>query len=117
MEPPRVASHPYQAVAAAYIRKIKSGELSPGDKLPSVRQVAKDHDVSPMTAQKALSQLADDGYAQVVAGLGYFVVDPAESPSDQTATLQSVIQQLDGLQAVVEDLAQRLQRLEDADRQ
>jgi GntR family transcriptional regulator len=113
MNQPQLAGHPYQAVAASIAAKIDSGELRPGEKLPSVRALAKDRGVSPMTAQKALTQLAEDGYAEVVAGLGYFVRQPQDSNDPPSDPLEAIHRQLDALNLTVADLADRLERLED----
>lgn len=114
MKPQRVAAHPYQELAYSIMEQIERGDLPPGTKLPSVRTLAKDHDVSSMTAQKALSQLAQDGYAESVAGLGYFAKEPPNSPaaSNVGESLAEVAQQLHQLQNEVGTLAARLERLE-----
>ncbi|WP_433871882.1 GntR family transcriptional regulator [Saccharopolyspora sp. CA-218241] len=107
----RVAAHPYQEMAAEIAGQIDSGELAPGTRLPSVRALAKQHEVSAMTAQKALNQLAQDGYAEAVSGLGYYVTErPAEgeAPADP-ATLG---RQLAELQSTVAELRARVEALE-----
>lgn len=50
--------------------KIISGEFSPGDKLPSVRELAAQAAVNPNTMQKALAELEKSGlvYSQRTAG-------------------------------------------------
>lgn len=110
MTSPHVAGHPYQVVAADIVRQIKAGTLKPGEKLPSVRALAKEADVSAMTAQKALNHLAEQGHAEVTAGLGYFVTEQVVS---DPVSFESVTQQLDHLQKTVTDLSTRLERLED----
>jgi DNA-binding transcriptional regulator YhcF (GntR family) len=109
-----MAAHPYQELAYSIMETIERGELPPGTKLPSVRALARDHDVSAMTAQKALSQLAHDGYAESVAGLGYFAKKPPENlaADDAGESLADVAQQLRQLQAEVRALADRLEDLE-----
>lgn len=48
-----------------HIRKeIASGNLFPGQKLPSVRELALEAGVNPNTMQKALSELERDGFLQ-----------------------------------------------------
>ena len=42
-------------------RRIVSGELLPGQRLPSVRDLAQTYAVNPNTAQRALSELERDG--------------------------------------------------------
>lgn len=115
MESAPVASHPYQAVAARIIAKIKTGDLRLNDKLPSVRQLAKDEDVSPMTAQKALTHLAESGYAKAVSGLGYFVTDPPEG-EPQAVTITDVVRQVEELRAEVKTLRSRVDELEETGR-
>jgi DNA-binding transcriptional regulator YhcF (GntR family) len=109
-----MAAHPYQELAYSIMETIERGELPPGTKLPSVRALARDHDVSAMTAQKALSQLAHDGYAESVAGLWYFAKKPPENSvaDDAGESLAEVAQQLRQLQAEVRALAERLEDLE-----
>lgn len=41
--------------------QIIAGELKPGDRIPSVRELAMVHKVNPNTMQKALSELEDAG--------------------------------------------------------
>lgn len=50
--------------------KIMSGEFLPGDKLPSVRELAAEAAVNPNTMQKALSELERNGlvYSQRTSG-------------------------------------------------
>jgi len=50
--------------------EIFSGRLAPGAMLPSVRQVAQDLEINPMTVSKAYSQLQEEGVLERVPGLG-----------------------------------------------
>lgn len=50
--------------------EIFSGRLAPGAMLPSVRQVAQDLEINPMTVSKAYSKLQEEGVLQRVPGLG-----------------------------------------------
>lgn len=52
----------YTGIAARYRLKIETGELAPGDRLPTAAQMAEDESVSRMTAHKAVVKLQDDGY-------------------------------------------------------
>jgi GntR family transcriptional regulator len=54
-------------------RKIASGELAVGDKLPSVRGLAQQLAINPNTVSKAYSELAAGGWLQPRAGLGLYV--------------------------------------------
>lgn len=100
-------------MAAGIATQIDSGDLAPGTRLPSVRALAKQHEVSAMTAQKALNQLVQDGYAEAVSGLGYFVKEPLageEAPADTTTA--AVTRQLAELQDTVAELQARVEALE-----
>ena len=55
--------------------QIVSGRLKPGDKLPSVRDLAMEYGVNPNTMQKALSELERDGYLESRRTSGRFVAD------------------------------------------
>jgi DNA-binding GntR family transcriptional regulator len=53
--------------------QMASGELRPGDKLPSESQLCKFHDVSPMTVRRAINILVDQGAVSAEQGRGTFV--------------------------------------------
>lgn len=56
-------------------RKILSKELLPGDKLPSIRDLAKEANVNPNTMQKALQELELLGLIQTERTSGKFVTE------------------------------------------
>lgn len=51
----------YQAIAEALRRRIASGELKPGEKLPPVREMAGQWECTPGTVSRAYAQLAREG--------------------------------------------------------
>jgi GntR family transcriptional regulator len=53
--------------------RILSGELAPGDRVPSERQLSEEHGASRMTIRQALRMLADRGLVETRNGLGTFV--------------------------------------------
>lgn len=59
---------PYLQVVAALRAKIVSGELSHGDTLPSVRELAAEYDISTATAQKVHRTLKAEGLAEARQG-------------------------------------------------
>lgn len=71
--PPRSKLPPYQAIAAELRAKIESGELSPGDQVPSVTQLTEQYKVTKGTALRALGVLRDEGLTEVSPGWGTFV--------------------------------------------
>ena len=55
---------------------IAGGHLQPGDRLPSVRQVARLTAVNPMTVSKAYARLEADGAVRRVRGQAMRVLEP-----------------------------------------
>jgi GntR family transcriptional regulator len=51
----------YRQLTDQVRRLVASGRLSPGDALPSVRDLAREHTVNPMTISKAYSLLESEG--------------------------------------------------------
>ncbi|TWJ28212.1 GntR family transcriptional regulator [Micromonospora sagamiensis] len=61
---------------ADHIRgRIESGELAPGDKLPSTAQLKEQHGVSATVVRQAILVLQTQGWVQGVHGLGVFVAE------------------------------------------
>lgn len=54
-------------------QEIESGELLPGNQLPSERNLATYYGISRITARKALGLLVQDGYVEAHQGKGSFV--------------------------------------------
>lgn len=54
-------------------RFVASGQLATGDRLPSVRQLARTLSVNPMTVSKAYSHLEMDGVVERRPGVGMLV--------------------------------------------
>src|SRR5881397_1300941 len=52
---------------------ILDGVLNEGDPLPSVRNVAADYRVNPLTVLKGYQQLVDEGLVETRRGLGMFI--------------------------------------------
>lgn len=62
-------------VAALLRAAIATGDLAPGDKLPSERQLAETHGVARNTAREAVRLLAESGLVSAQHGRGVFVRD------------------------------------------
>jgi DNA-binding transcriptional regulator YhcF (GntR family) len=72
---------PLSAQLAQLLRElIRSGELSPGDRVPSEPQLSRQYSVSRDTAQRALAMLAEEGLITRRRGVGSIVavVDPVK---------------------------------------
>lgn len=66
------------------------GTLSPGDPLPSVRQLAAELRVNPNTVQQAYRELEREGLVQVRRGQGTFVSDAAVDGAERRRLLRDV---------------------------
>ncbi|MEU1589525.1 winged helix-turn-helix domain-containing protein [Micromonospora sp. NPDC005710] len=55
--------------------QIKSGELAPGDKLPSTAELCREHDVSAIVVRQAINALKIEGLVEGVGGVGVFVAE------------------------------------------
>ncbi|MFB7372075.1 TetR/AcrR family transcriptional regulator C-terminal domain-containing protein [Streptomyces sp. NPDC056222] len=75
---------PYLAIAAEIRRRILSGELSPGDLVPSTRAITREWGVAMATASKALAALRQEGLVHPEPGVGTVVSTPA-APVPATA--------------------------------
>ena len=63
----------YRQIRERVIAMILDGVLNEGDPLPSVRTVAAESRVNPLTVLKAYQQLADEQIVESRRGLGMFV--------------------------------------------
>lgn len=67
----------YRQLKEKVIAMMLDGELKPGDALPSVRTVAADYQLNPITVSRAFQELADEGLVEKRRGLGMFVIEGA----------------------------------------
>jgi GntR family transcriptional regulator len=63
----------YRQVRDRVVAMILDGVLNEGDPLPSVRSVAAEYRVNPLTVLKGYEQLADEQLVEKRRGLGLFV--------------------------------------------
>lgn len=64
-------------------RAVATGALAPGDRLPSVRDLARDLLVNPNTVSKAYRELEVEGVTVSRQGSGTFVAEPRSSLSKE----------------------------------
>ena len=62
-------------ISEEIIDRIKSGELQPGDKIPSENELIKAYQVSNTTARKSLLEIELKGWARRIKGKGTFVLN------------------------------------------
>jgi GntR family transcriptional regulator len=67
----------YRQLRDRVVHMILEGALKEGDPLPSVRNVAADYRVNPLTVLKGYQQLVDEELVEKRRGLGMYVVDGA----------------------------------------
>ena len=65
----------YEQIVSQLKNSILSGELQPGDMLPSIRALAKDLRISVITTKRAYDELEAQGCVHTVAGKGCFVAE------------------------------------------
>src|SRR2546427_4140182 len=65
----------YEQIANALSQAIRSGQLKPGDRLPTVRALASDLGVSLTTVTAAFKWLTENGWTRGEIGRGTFVVE------------------------------------------
>ena len=63
----------YRQLRDRVVAMILDGVLKEGDPLPSVRSVAAEYRVNPLTVLKGYQQLVDEGLVESRRGLGMFV--------------------------------------------
>ena len=71
----------YLQLRDAVIAGIASGELRPGDALPSVRSLAEDLGINLHTVNKAYATLRDEGYVIMLGRRGAYVADAPANPT------------------------------------
>ncbi len=80
----------YNQVVAELRQRIEAGELAPGDRVPSTREITRQWGVAMATATKVLTELRREGLVRAVRGVGT-VVDAGSRPvhTDQPAAAPS----------------------------
>jgi GntR family transcriptional regulator len=63
----------YRQLCDRVVAMILEGALKEGDPLPSVRTVAAEYRVNPLTVLKGYQQLVDEGLVESRRGLGMFI--------------------------------------------
>jgi GntR family transcriptional regulator len=69
----------YRQLRDRVVAMILDGILKQGDALPSVRQVAADFQLNPITVSKAYQELVDDQLVEKRRGLGMYVAEGARN--------------------------------------
>ncbi|WP_342118210.1 GntR family transcriptional regulator [Pseudoduganella sp. OTU4001] len=67
----------YLQLKERVVGMMLDGLLKPGDALPSVRQVAADYQLNPITVSRAYQELVDETLVEKRRGLGMYVTEGA----------------------------------------
>ena len=101
----------YRQLKSRVVEMMLDGLLQPGDALPSVRQIAADFQLNPITVLRAYQELADEQLVEKRRGLGMFVNDGAKEKllaSERTRFINeewpAVVERLDRLGLSAADL-------------
>lgn len=80
----------YEQIREGVTAAILTGDLAPGEALPSIRSLARDLRVSVITTTRAYNELVADGLVDAVRGKGVFV-----RALDQDALRDRALEQID----------------------
>ena len=75
----------YEQLYKKVVELIMRGELKPGDKLPSVRELAKSLGVNPNTVSKAFQLLERDKFIYSLVGRGSFISNVSTDSARENA--------------------------------
>jgi GntR family transcriptional regulator len=87
----------YRQIAQQLRRLIASGRLSAGEEIPSVRDVAGQHAINPMTVSRAYGQLEAEGLLERRRGKGMVVAAVRGRAQSTERRLQQLQPRLDEL--------------------
>ena len=102
---PGAAEPIYRQIVEQLRRMIAGGQLPPGERLPSVREVAGFHAINPMTVSRAYSLLEGEGLLERLRGTGMAVAQRARRT-------RSEVERMSLLEPRLHDLARAARELE-----
>ena len=104
----------YTQITDGFREQIVTGMLQPGDKLPSVRELACQLTINPNTIQRAYRELEMQGWVASVPGKGSFVCGiPGEYQQERLVALEEFDKKIDQLLALglsPEELIERIKQ-------
>lgn len=104
----------YRQLRDLVVAMILDGALKEGDPLPSVRQVAAEYRVNPLTVLKSYQQLVDEQLVEKRRGLGMFVKAGAPGLLLQDERRKFLTEQWPRIHATIQRLGLTAQELLDA---
>jgi GntR family transcriptional regulator len=102
----------YRQIVEQVQRRVRSGQWGAGEELPSVRAVALEHAINPMTVSKAYSLLEAKGLLERRRGMGMVVAAQAADPKARLwlqlePALTSLVQQVTELGLAADEAVAR----------
>lgn len=107
----------YRQLRDRVIAMILDGVLSEGDPLPSVRSVAAEYRVNPLTVLKAYQQLVDEQLIETRRGLGMFVQTGARNELLKAEREKFLTEEWPRIAAIIQRLGLSEKQLEAAVRE
>ncbi|ODU43762.1 GntR family transcriptional regulator [uncultured Aquimonas sp.] len=101
----------YLQLKEKVIGMLLDGSLKPGDALPSVRQVAADFQLNPITVSRAYQELVDESLVEKRRGLGMYVTDGAPEKLLASERQRFLREEWPALLARIEQLGLKLEEL------
>src|SRR5574337_2057780 len=101
----------YRQLHQRVVAMILDGALNEGDPLPSVRQVAADYQINPLTFSKAYQELVDEPLVEKRRGLGMFVTDGARETLYRSEREHFLREEWPRLRSRIERMGQKIKKL------
>jgi DNA-binding transcriptional regulator YhcF (GntR family) len=89
-----MAAPPYQRIAGEIAARIAAGDLAPGDRIASTRQLTAQYGIAMATATKVLATLREQGLVRAMPGVGTVVAEraqPAGAAPDRDRVVRAAV--------------------------
>ncbi len=106
----------YRQLRDRVVAMILEGVLKEGDSLPSVRTVAAEYRVNPLTVLKSYQQLVDEGLVESRRGLGMFINTGASTLLLKGERQKFLAEEWPRIQATIQRLGLTTEELMDGNR-
>ena len=105
----------YEQVVYAVHKAVVKGQLPPGSRFPSVRQLSQELRINPNTAHKIVAQLTAEGVLGVQPGIGTVVQKPSRASAGDRAVLlkddlERLVVEAKGLSITLEEMTRALKQ-------
>ncbi len=103
----------YQQIVESVALAVATGNLSPGDRLPSVRRLASELRINPNTAARSIREMEARGLSSSIRGVGSVVARDARSEAEMLAS-GVLAREIDSTLLVARNLGLGLSALQDS---